>query len=184
MACLVLKTILFLACFFACIPMVYAENTIVPAESLPFVMVGQSNPPELLNTVGPQVNLGLEAENKMYLMPKYLYHNDWAGTIHGKRYIYPDREEYFKEEKRGAFYGPTDYRFKSEVEDDDKYTDDRQILREKWREFLGFDLFYLYFKAKNVENWVKEKLSVRLFNMKGRPQFKKNKIMYVFKATF
>ncbi len=59
-------------------------------------------------------------------------------------------------------------------------------LREDWKEFLGIDIFYPYFKAKEVENYVKEKTSVNFLNMKGRPEFDEgsNQIRYIFKKKF
>lgn len=62
----------------------------------------------------------------------------------------------------------------------------KEKLREDWKEFLGVDIFYPYFKAKEVENYVKEKTSVDFLNMKGRPEFDEgsNQIRYIFKKKF
>ena len=82
-------------------------------------------------------------------------------------------------------YGTGSYRALSKAwEEEVKKKDDKAELREKWRELIGFDIFYLYFKAKEIEDWIKERVSFKLFGMKGRPQFNKNKILYVFKGTF
>lgn len=62
--------------------------------------------------------------------------------------------------------------------------DERTILRKKWSKMVGFDVFYPYFKAKQVETWVKEKTSVRMFKFKGRPEIKSNRFRYVFKMNF
>ena len=62
--------------------------------------------------------------------------------------------------------------------------EEKKILREKWKKLLGIDIFYPYFKAKEVEDWVSEKVSIRIFNMRGRPKLEKNKITYTFKVNF
>jgi len=62
--------------------------------------------------------------------------------------------------------------------------DERKILRQKWKKMLGVDIFYPYFKAKEVEDWVKEKTSVRFFKIKGKPEFDENQIKYIFKIKF
>jgi hypothetical protein len=61
---------------------------------------------------------------------------------------------------------------------------ERKILREKWERLLGIDIFYPYFKAKELEDWVSEKATVKFFNLKGRPAFKDNEIKYIFKVKF
>ena len=62
--------------------------------------------------------------------------------------------------------------------------EERRILREKWKELLGMDIFYPYFKAKEVEDWVRDRASIKIFNIKGRPKFENNQIKYTFKIIF
>ena len=62
--------------------------------------------------------------------------------------------------------------------------EEKIILREQWRELLKVDIFYPYFKAKEVEEWISEKASVKFFNLKGRPKFENNQIRYTFKVRF
>ena len=62
--------------------------------------------------------------------------------------------------------------------------DEKKRLRESWRRAFGIDVWYPYYKTKAVEDWVKEKLSVRVFRLKGKPQFDNNQILYVFKLGF
>lgn len=62
--------------------------------------------------------------------------------------------------------------------------EEKKILREKWKKLLGVDIFYPYFKAKEVEDWVSKKASIRIFNMRGRPKLEKNKMTYTFKVKF
>lgn len=58
------------------------------------------------------------------------------------------------------------------------------ILREQWKRTIGIDVFYPYFKAKEVESVVKRKTSVRVFKIKGRPEFKNNEAKYIFRIKF
>ena len=62
--------------------------------------------------------------------------------------------------------------------------EEKKILREKWKKLLGVDIFYPYFKAKEVEDWVSDRASVRFFNLRGRPKFENNQIKYTFKLKF
>jgi len=62
--------------------------------------------------------------------------------------------------------------------------DEKKRLRESWKKAFGLDVWYPYYKTKAVEDWVKEKLSVRVFRIKGKPQFENKQILYVFKLGF
>lgn len=61
---------------------------------------------------------------------------------------------------------------------------DKKILRKKWQELLGMDIFYPYFKMREMEDWVSEKASVQVFKMKGKPRFENNQVKYIFKIKF
>jgi hypothetical protein len=58
------------------------------------------------------------------------------------------------------------------------------IIREQWENCLGIDIFYPYFKAKEIETKVREKNSVRIFKIKGKPEFKTNEAKYTFTIKF
>jgi hypothetical protein len=62
--------------------------------------------------------------------------------------------------------------------------EEKRILRKKWEELLGIDIFYPYFKAKEVESWVRDKASVEFFKLRGRPKFDDDQIKYIFKVKF
>ncbi len=62
--------------------------------------------------------------------------------------------------------------------------DEKKILRKKWKDMLGVDIFYPYFKAKEVEDWIKEKARIDFFKLKGEPEFRRNQIQYIFKLKF
>lgn len=61
---------------------------------------------------------------------------------------------------------------------------EKKVLRKEWKKMLGIDIFYPYFKAKEVERWIKEKASIYLFKIKGEPSFRKDKVRYIFKIKF
>ena len=62
--------------------------------------------------------------------------------------------------------------------------EEKKILRESWKKLLGIDIFYPYFKAKEVEDWVSDKASVEIFKLRGRPKFENNQIIYTLKVKF
>ena len=63
--------------------------------------------------------------------------------------------------------------------------EERKILRKKWKKMLGSDIFYAYYKAKEVEDWFEDKGSVNLFNkIKGKPTFYNKSVEYKFKLIF
>ena len=57
-------------------------------------------------------------------------------------------------------------------------------IREQWERNLGIDIFYPYFKAKELESKVREKTSVRILKLKGKAEFKNNEAKYIFKVRF
>ncbi len=65
--------------------------------------------------------------------------------------------------------------------------EENKALRQQWKEFLGgVDVFMPYYKAREVEDLVKNKASVEVFEMKGRPEFnyKRKQVEYIFKKKF
>lgn len=58
------------------------------------------------------------------------------------------------------------------------------ILREQWERNIGIDVFYPYFKAKEIESKVKEKSSVRVMKLRGKPEFKSDEAKYTFTIKF
>ena len=63
-------------------------------------------------------------------------------------------------------------------------TAEKIILREQWERQLGIDIFYPYFRVKELESKVKEKTSVRVFKARGKSEFKNNKAKYTFTIKF
>ena len=71
------------------------------------------------------------------------------------------------------------------VSDDEKQgKSEKEILREKWSDLLGIDIFMPYFKAKEIEEKISEKASIKIYKMKGKPVFENSQVKYVFKAKF
>jgi hypothetical protein len=62
--------------------------------------------------------------------------------------------------------------------------DENLMVRQAWSETFGFDIWYPYYRAKAVEGWVKKKVSVKVFKLKGEAEFEKGRIMYTFKTKF
>lgn len=62
--------------------------------------------------------------------------------------------------------------------------DENEIVRNAWKEAFGFDVWYPYYQAKNVERWVKKKASVKIFSMKGEPIIEKGRLMYSFTSRY
>ncbi|MFA5100006.1 MAG: hypothetical protein WC547_03885, partial [Candidatus Omnitrophota bacterium] len=62
--------------------------------------------------------------------------------------------------------------------------DEQQMVREAWKNAFGFDVWYPYYRAKDVERWVKKKASVKIFRMKGEPIIERGRFMYAFKTKF
>ncbi len=58
------------------------------------------------------------------------------------------------------------------------------LLREQWERTIGIDIFYPYFKAKELESKIGEKTSVRIFKVRGKPEFKSNEAKYIFTIKF
>jgi hypothetical protein len=58
------------------------------------------------------------------------------------------------------------------------------VLREQWERNIGIDIFYPYFKAKELESTVRQKTSVRVLKLKGRSEFKTNEAKYTFSVKF
>ncbi len=59
----------------------------------------------------------------------------------------------------------------------------RQV-RQMWEEAFGMDVWYPYFKAKEVESWVKKRVSVRVFSLKGEFHYEKNRVLYSFAKSW
>jgi hypothetical protein len=77
-----------------------------------------------------------------------------------------------------------DFINKKVYEDTVKIKEEKRIIRQQWKESLGVDVWYPYFKAKEIEDWVCDKTKVEIFHLKGRIKFENNQIKYTFKMQF
>jgi hypothetical protein len=62
--------------------------------------------------------------------------------------------------------------------------DEKTQLRREWQQAFGIDVWLPYYKAKEVEGWVKQRFTVKIHHFKGEPQFERNRVLYVFKNRF
>ena len=62
--------------------------------------------------------------------------------------------------------------------------DDTDILRAEWKQALGADIFFVYFKAKEMTRKIEEKSKFKLFNMRGRAKIKEDSATYTFSHKF
>lgn len=59
---------------------------------------------------------------------------------------------------------------------------EKERLREDWKNLLnGIDIFYPYFKMKEIEEWLGEKFKLEIFNFKGKPKLEGDEAFYIFK---
>lgn len=61
---------------------------------------------------------------------------------------------------------------------------EKELLRQAWKEAFGIDVWYPYYKAKKVERWVKRRLSIKIFKFKGEPEFQKGQVLYTLRNVF
>jgi hypothetical protein len=59
-------------------------------------------------------------------------------------------------------------------------------LRIAWRNAFGWDVFQSYFVIKDIENKFKDKLTMKFYRFRGRPEFADDYhgIEYIFKYRF
>ena len=69
-------------------------------------------------------------------------------------------------------------------EDTRKKNEEKKIVREAWEEWLGLDIWYPYFKAKEIEDWLCDRFKLRIFRFRGRMKFENERLTYTFKMQF
>jgi hypothetical protein len=70
--------------------------------------------------------------------------------------------------------------YADEVNEDEE----REMLRGIWEQALGVDIFYPYFQAKKVEDFVKERTHINIFSYSGSAEFDDDTVQYIFKKRF
>jgi len=69
-------------------------------------------------------------------------------------------------------------------EDMRRKREEKKIIREAWKEWLGVDIWYPYFKAKEIEKWIKDRFRVKIFRFRGSLKFEKERLTYTFRMRF
>ncbi|MBU1062321.1 MAG: hypothetical protein KJ957_01930 [Candidatus Omnitrophica bacterium] len=62
--------------------------------------------------------------------------------------------------------------------------EEKEKLREEWKNMLGLDIFYPYFKANEIKSRTEEKISVKIFNIKGKLELRKDQAFFTFRMKF
>ena len=62
--------------------------------------------------------------------------------------------------------------------------EERKKIRKKWAQTFGVDIWYPYFKVKEVERWVKKRFSFRIRKLKCKPRIKKGLANYICEKRF
>jgi hypothetical protein len=61
---------------------------------------------------------------------------------------------------------------------------DSELVRAEWTAAFGCDVWYPYYVAKDIERQISNRVSIKLFKMKGKPKFDKRAVYYIFKMAF
>lgn len=61
---------------------------------------------------------------------------------------------------------------------------EKESLRAEWKKVFGIDVWYPYYQAKKIEDWVSHRLSIKMFKMKGEPKLGGNQFKYTFSSKF
>lgn len=61
---------------------------------------------------------------------------------------------------------------------------EKEKIRWQWKRALGIDLFFPYFKAKEIAKKTESKTKTKVFRLKGKAKIKKDEVKYIFKLKF
>ena len=61
---------------------------------------------------------------------------------------------------------------------------EKQLIRSQWQQAFGVDVWVPYYKAKEIEDRVSDKFSVKVFKIKGKPKCDDNECRYTFSGKF
>lgn len=183
------KKIVFLCCIFNLMnPFLYAQNEAIPLKIITLPEKEQLSNPLLFN-IPPT----LEKERLKDILPSTLpesFDKETAKDIGGTKlffpaYLIPIRQSIaFTQSYKNANEVFLNFIGKNTYKDIFEKTSEKKLLREQWQKFLGIDIWYPYFKAKEIEDWISDKTKVELFHFKGRVRFENNQVKYTFKAQF
>ncbi|MFC1808943.1 hypothetical protein ACFL3D_02320 [Candidatus Omnitrophota bacterium] len=101
-------------------------------------------------------------------------------------YVEPKIEEPSKKKRIRRFFSFKWFDFlkwfwtKPKIDEDSESV---KLLRE-WEEMLGFDAFYVYYKAQEARKIIKKKFSYKIFGMRATADYRDGKIFLIFKRKF
>jgi hypothetical protein len=193
----VTKKTLILFCIFTLInPFLYAQNdailpTVIPLpkqETLHDAIIATNILPALtplpgketvyqaiLSTVTPFQEKGSMAEddyNKLSLAEPLFSKSHYGQAI-------TITQPYKK--KNQAFF---DFIDKKVSETAQERQEEKKLIREQWKYHLGIDIWYPYFKSKEIEDWICDRTKVEIFHLKGRVKLENKQLRYTFKIQF
>ncbi len=174
--CTASKKIVFLFCIYNLItPFLYAQNDAIPFTIMPLpVPIIEKEPlKDILQSALPppsEIN-ATENVNKT--------------TLSFPAYLIPTRQSIAFMQSYGRINEAfLDFIDKRVYEDSFREKEEKRLIREQWKQYFGLDIWYPYFKAKEIEDWISDSTKVELFHFKGRMKFENNQIKYTFKGRF
>ena len=61
---------------------------------------------------------------------------------------------------------------------------EKKQLREEWKQMMGLDIFYPYFKAKELTKKAEQKTSIKVMKLKGEMEINEDEVKYIFSIKF
>lgn len=61
---------------------------------------------------------------------------------------------------------------------------ERQTIREQWQQATGVDLFYPYFKIRELKIRTENKTKVKFFRLRGKARLEEDQAKYIFSVKF
>lgn len=187
--CAASKKITFVFCIFSLItPYLYAQNDAIPLAIIPFPEKEQLNKSIIFNIL-----LFLEKDAIKNIAPSELLPSSKKNATRDinntklsfPAYLIPTRQSITFMSSYGtsneAFF---DFIDKKIHEGNFREKEEKRVIREQWKQLFGLDIWYPYFKAKEIEDWISASTTVELLNFKGRMKFENNQIKYTFKTQF
>ncbi|GEM_PF-3256902 len=166
-------------------PFLYAQNEAIPITIITLPEKEQLIAPILLNMPPLLEKDSLEAIIASAMLDKKTEKDIGKIKSSFPAYLIPARQSItFAQSYKKANEVFLDFIDKRIYMDNLEKNKERILLREQWQKILGIDIWYPYFKAKEVEDWIGEKTKVELFHFKGRMRFENNQIKYTFKMRF
>lgn len=187
--CTASKTITFVFCIFNLItPYLYAQNDAIPLAIIPFPEKEQLNKSIIFNILPILEKSAIKNIVPSALLPSSEKNatRDINNTkLSFPAYLIPTRQSIVFMSSYAttneAFLGFIDKRIH---EGNFREKEEKRVIREQWKQFFGLDIWYPYFKAKEIEDWISVSTKVEMFNFKGRIKFEHNQIKYTFKTQF